>query len=256
MIHILLPAFNEAEALPGLVERLASALAEREFRVLVLDDGSPDATAEVARKLAAEGRPVELLRHEKNLGLGETVRDLFREAAARSSSGDFIIRMDADGTQDPGIIPEMLAALTAGADVVVASRYRAGAEERGVPFLRRVLSRAASLVFRLVFPARGLRDYSSGFRACRAEILKKAHEVWGARFVELTRFGFAPTVEKVLKLRALGARFAEVPIRLASAEKKKPSRLRLLPTALGCLRLLLAGLNPWGELRKKVVSSR
>jgi dolichol-phosphate mannosyltransferase len=179
------------------------------------------------------------------------------KATARAAPADFVVRLDADGTQDPALVPELLACLEqGGADVAVASRYLARASEQGVPLVRRLLSWKANLIFRLLFPSPGLSDYSCGFRAYRAALLARAAATWGADFVALERCGFAVTVEKLLKLRALGARFAEVPLRLDYAAKKSPSRLRLWSTALGCARLVVWGLNPWSRLRRVARQAR
>ena len=214
MITVVLPAYNEQAALPHLLPRLAAVRAEHDLplQVIVVDDGSADATAAVVSEWSAREGWVRLVRHERNMGLSQALRTGF--AAALESAGgpgDVIVTLDADNTQPPEIIPDMLQALDSGLDVVVASRFQPGAEVHGVPAMRRLYSQVMSLLFRTAFPIRGVRDYSCGFRAYRAGTLRRAHEQYGEEFI--TEQGFACMVEVLFQLDRLpGTRFGEVPM--------------------------------------------
>jgi dolichol-phosphate mannosyltransferase len=149
-------------------------------------------------------------------------------AAELASPGDVIVTLDADATQDPGYAPGMADKIAEGFDVVVASRYAAGAEQRGTSPLRRILSLGAGALLAIVFPTKGVRDYSCGFRAIDADFLSRAIDAYGGHMIESP--GFSATPELLLKLRAAGARFAEVPFTLRYDEKEGASKIRIWRT--------------------------
>lgn len=235
-VHVVLPAFDEAENLPALLAALAKTLAHlgRPARVVLVDDGSRDGTADVARGFAAR-LPLTVLRHERNLGLGRTLADGLARALRDAADGDAIVTMDADDTHPPAVIPSLLAALDAGADVAVASRYVAGARLRGVPLARRLLSRAAARLVRLLAPVPGVRDVTCGFRAYRAGALRRA-AADRAHLVDAA--GFACMLDLLLSLRDAGAALAEVPIDLRYDRKRGASKLRVWQTAAETMRVL------------------
>lgn len=238
MITVILPAYNEELALPPLLDRLAGVRARSglDLHVLVVDDGSQDATAAVVTSRSEQSPWVELLRHDHNMGLSQGLRTGFEAAAARSKPGDVIITMDADNTQPPELIDRMLGAVENGADVVIGSRFQPGAEVHGVPAMRRLYSRVMSILFRAAFPIPGVRDYSCGFRAYRAETLQRALAAYGDGFI--TEQGFACMVEVLFQLDRLhGVRFAEVPMVLHYDLKPTETKMNVLRTIRDTLRL-------------------
>ncbi|HQA70068.1 MAG TPA: glycosyltransferase family 2 protein [Aggregatilineales bacterium] len=214
MIQVILPAYNEEEALPCLLSRLADVRAQHglDLRALVVDDGSQDRTAAVVQEASASQPWIRLVPHARNMGLSQGLRTGFRTALAESRSpDDVIITIDADNTQPPELIPAMVEAINGGKDVVIASRFQPGAEVHGVPASRRLFSFGMSVLFRTVFPIRGVRDFSCGFRAYRAGTLQRAHDHYGEDFI--TEQGFACMVEVLFQLDHLGGvRFGEVPM--------------------------------------------
>jgi len=236
-VSIVLPAFDEAENLPTLLTALAETLARlgRPARVVLVDDGSRDGTADVARGFATR-LPLVVLRHDHNLGLGRTLADGLAYALRDADDGDAIIAMDADDTHPPAVIPALLAALDAGADVAIASRYVAGARLQGVPLRRRLLSRAAARLVRLAAPVAGVRDVTCGFRAYRAGALRRAAGPSG-RLVEAN--GFACMLDLLLALHGIGAAMTEVPIDLRYDRKRGASKLRVAHTVVETLRVLM-----------------
>lgn len=246
------PAYNEAANLPCVFERIAEAMGEagRDFEVVVCDDGSRDATPAL---LAAATRdlPLTVVTHEANLGFGVALRDALAAAASRARDDDAIVTLDADATQDPGYAPLMVDTLARGADVVVASRYAPGAAQQGTSALRRMLSRGAGALLSLTFPTPGLKDYSSGFRAIRVGALREAARRYGDRLVE--EHGFAATPELLLKLRAVGARFAEVPFTLRYDAKEGESKIRIWRTIRQYLALIWRlRTRRQGDIRMKI----
>ena len=153
MIVITLPAFNEAQTLPSLLDSIRESMQENsiEYRVVVVDDGSTDGTAEAVRSLA-QSMPITLVEHPENLGLGEAIRTGLLAALDDAEPRDIIVTMDSDNTHTPGLIARMVRGIREGNDVVIASRYRQGANIRGVPRYRRFLSFGGRVAFSMVFP--------------------------------------------------------------------------------------------------------
>jgi dolichol-phosphate mannosyltransferase len=238
MVIITLPAFNEEAALPELLLRVKEAMEENgfEYRVIVVNDGSTDGTARAVDALRGK-LPVERIDHPENRGLGEAVRTGLLHALERADDRDVIVTMDSDNTHTPGLIAGMVNGIREGNDVMIASRFRSGARVMGVPFYRSVLSRAASLLLRITFPTPGVRDFTSGYRAYRAGMLRRAFATYGDDLV--AESGFACMVDILLKLRRLGAIMNERPLILRYDFKYGVSKMHVLKTAAGTLALLL-----------------
>src|SRR5688572_5842448 len=124
MIWILLPAYNEEESFPPLVEKLERVMAELQacWRLVVVNDGSRDRTHCILADLE-QRLPLDVLTHKLNRGLGETIRDGLEYIAERAHPDDVIIRMDCDDTHEPRYIPSMLAKIDEGYEVVLTSRF-------------------------------------------------------------------------------------------------------------------------------------
>lgn len=244
-IWIVLPAYNEAVALPRLLARLdrlpeSSPELFADLRFLVVDDGSSDATAEIARLWPR----VRVARHERNLGLGQALLTGLVSALA-DPAASLVITMDADDTAGAEVVVSLATRALQGADVVIASRYRPGAVVTGVPLGRRAISRAASWLCHLTFRYPGVRDYTSGFRAYSRSFLASALSMWADRLV--TSHGVACQLELLWKgARSAGGtpRFAEVPLVLHYDRKPGRSKLNLLPAAREALAWALRPLLP------------
>jgi dolichol-phosphate mannosyltransferase len=239
MVWVVLPAFNEERDLPQLLGRIKMALTEARlpYRVLVVDDGSTDRTAEVARQ-AGETMPVLVETHEVNQGLGATIRDGLLKACELADPQDVLVTLDADNTHTPELILRMVRTVREGLDVVVASRYRPGSRVRGVPLGRRILSRVASVLFRLLFPIKGIRDYTCGYRAYRAGALQSVISRSGGTFFQ--EEGFQAMVDILLKLRRdKDLIFGEVPLILRYDLKEGASKMDIGRTIRRTLSLVV-----------------
>lgn len=235
---VVLPAYNEEANLPSLFGRIRAVMEEAHlpYRVMVVDDGSSDSTAEVSRQWA-EQMPITILQHQMNQGLGPTLRDGLNAAAEQAAPEDIIVTMDADDTHDASMIPLMVKLVEEGQDVVIGSRFQPGAVVEGVPPHRQFMSLAASWLFRTVFPTRGLRDYTSGFRAYSARALSDAISKYRGRLVD--QEGFQCMADVVLKLRRFPLRFREVPMTLRYDRKQGASKMKVARTAARTLGLIL-----------------
>jgi len=241
MIHIVVLAYNEAVALPGLLEKLNAVLSKQSepFRILVVDDGSKDGTGDAARR-SAEGLPVVVLRHAVNQGVAKAFDTGVRRAAGDAADADIIITMEGDGTNDPDCLPAMLDKFRQGFDVVCASRYAPGGAYRGFPLKRYVLSRGANALARLFFRVPGIRDYTLFYKGYRARLLKQALGRFGDRFIEGR--GFAANAEILVKTcRNRALRCAEVPMIYRYDLKSGKSKMAIVKNLVEYLKLFKAG---------------
>jgi dolichol-phosphate mannosyltransferase len=241
VIFVVLPAYNEAEALPRLLHRIASisrAHFGHSLRIIVADDGSADGTPELAHQVAAaEDLCLEVVSHAVNQGLGAAIKTGLTTALARSNDhDDVIVTMDADDTHLPGLIPRMVQMIEEGNDLVIASRFQPGARMLGIPRYRQLLSTGLSWLFRVVYPIPGARDYSCGYRAYRAGLLREAFARFGdTLFVER---GFACMVDILIKLHLVGAIVNEVPMILRYDRKPGATKMPVKKTIVQTFRLL------------------
>ena len=225
-ITVMMPAYNEEKDLPGLLDRIQNAMSEwtNNYQILVVDDGSHDRTAQIVNAAAAR-MPAKLIQHPQNMGLGAAMRTGLKAAAQDS---DVVVTLDADNSQDPMLIKSMVERLEEGFDVVIASRFQPGAQEIGVPPFRVFLSHVASAGIRTLVGYQGVRDYTCGFRAYKAETLRHLIQTFGDHFIREN--GFSCMFELLLNLRSLNARASEIPLILRYDLKEGASKMRILRT--------------------------
>lgn len=247
-LWVLLPAFNEAANLGPLLAALAESLgpAGLAYGAVLVDDGSTDETAAVAAA-AVRRHPVQVVTHDRNLGLARAMESGLRTVLAQAAPGDVLVTMDADNTHPAQLIPRMVDAIARGADVVIASRYAPGGLEEGVPPLRRMLSHGIGFLLRQRFGLSGVRDYSCGYRAYRIDLLRAAAARYGARLIESR--GFTVMAELLLKLAPFHPRVAEVPLHLRYDLKRGASKMRVVHTIGGYLELLFTRMPSAGEAK-------
>jgi dolichol-phosphate mannosyltransferase len=250
MIWILLPAYNEQRDLPRLLEKLEKALSNSDYHLVVVNDGSTDKTNEI---LAKHGKNLNLdiIGHPINRGLGETERDGFEFIAWKAKPEDTIVRIEGDDTHEPKYLFDLIEKLNEGYDVVNTSRFQPGGGQMGVDAYRAFISRSANVFMRILFGIRGVSDYSCGYRAYRASVIKDALEIYGNNFIQLRGMGFTSTLEIIVKLNMLGCRFAEVPFVLRYDQKEGGSKMVGSLTMLGYLLMALLYWWPLGGWRSQ-----
>ena len=167
-VLVIVPTYDERLSLPGTLERLRSAVPDAE--ALVVDDASPDGTGEVADAIAVRDPQVHVLHRAGKEGLGAAYLAGFAWGLARGY--DVLVEMDADGSHLPEQLPRLLAALDAGADLALGSRWVPGGSVRNWPPHRRLLSRGGNVYTRFATGI-GLHDATGGFRAFRRKVLEE-----------------------------------------------------------------------------------
>jgi len=237
-VIIVLPAFNEACRIGNLLDRIDEVLFDDglAFTVVVIDDGSTDGTAGVI-EAHTKTMPIVYRKHDHNQGLGSTIRDGLLTALSIADEHDIIVTMDSDDTHTPGLILRMVHMIREGYDVVIASRYQPEARVIGVPLVRQLLSSVASLMMRILFPIRGVKDYTCGYRAYRVSVLREAEKLYGERLFD--QDGFQCMVDILLKLRRMSVIFGEVPFILRYDYKEGGTKMDVGRTIKKTLWLLL-----------------
>jgi dolichol-phosphate mannosyltransferase len=199
---VVLPTYNEAETIADVLRRIRAAGAPVD--VLVVDDGSPDGTADVAEAMGREVGGVEVLRRPAKAGLGSAYRAGFRLGLERGY--DILMEMDADLSHDPATVSELVEAVEAGgADLAIGTRYMPGGSIPDWPWYRRAVSRIGCLYARRALGI-SARDATSGFRAYSRGALEEID----LDHVAADGYGFQ--VEMAYLVERNGGRLAEVPI--------------------------------------------
>jgi dolichol-phosphate mannosyltransferase len=189
MTVVVLPAYNEALCIGDLLNSFCEVIADEETacRLIVVNDGSTDGTRDVVNSFANR-IDLELINHPHNMGLAAAIKTGLIRAVETCVDSAVIVTMDADNSHPPGLMFSMIRLIQEGNEVVIASRYQRGAKIWGLPRYRRFLSYGAALLFRAIFPMQGVRDYTCGYRAYRAGLLKKAFQEYGDEFISNPAF--------------------------------------------------------------------
>jgi len=198
---VIIPTYLEAENIADVLGKVRSAAPH--VHVLVVDDASPDGTADLARAAGEQLGQVDVLARPGKGGLGGAYRAGFQRAF--SEGYEVVVQMDADLSHPPDRLPALLAEVDKGADIAIGSRYVKGGATANWPLVRRLLSRSANIYASLMLGL-GVHDATAGFRAYRADILQLVE----ASATKATGYGFQ--LELSYRAHRLGARIVEVPI--------------------------------------------
>ncbi len=239
MIRFVIPAYNERENIPNLLADLGPVARDLGARVIFVDDGSTDGTAEAIEE-HSDAMHLAIVRHKVNRGLGTAINSGLRAALGESQDGDAIVTLEADNTSDLSDLPRMLERFHEGADVVLASVYAPGGRILGVAPWRLAASKSVSNVFRYTGGLRDIHTLSSLYRVYRAGTLRRAAETYG--YLLVREPGFAANVELLLKLYNAGANVAEVPTVNDWSRRLGVSKMNLRPTIFAYGRLMAAHL--------------
>jgi dolichol-phosphate mannosyltransferase len=239
---VVLPTYEEAENLPGIVAAILEALPAA--TLLVVDDGSPDGTGDIADRMAVDDPRVRVRHRPGKAGLGRAYLDGFR--VALDGGAGSVIQMDADWSHDPAVLPALLAPIAEGrADLVIGSRYTRGGRVLDWGIGRRLVSRLGSIFARTVLSLRP-HDLTGGFKAWRASTLA------AIPFDGVHAGGYVFQIEMTHRASRAGARVVEVPITFQDRRvgRSKMSRKIIFEALWVVVRLR------WDELRGRRLRRR
>ena len=197
-----LPTYNERENIEAMIDALGSVLDATTDRVLVIDDGSPDGTGDIADRLAGERPWVSVLHRPVKQGIGPAYIAGFRWALAEGA--ELVLEMDCDFSHDPADVPRLIAA-AADAELVLGSRYAPGGGTANWGLVRRIVSRGGCL-YAQVFLGLRVRDLTGGFKCFRRAALEAID------LDALSAHGYAFQIEATYRVSRAGLRVREVPI--------------------------------------------
>jgi dolichol-phosphate mannosyltransferase len=236
-IWVIIPTFNEAANLEGIVRAAMTELdrvAAGDYRILIVDDNSPDGTGKIADSLAGELDALEVLHRPGKAGLGQAYLAGFAQALA--GGAQLVIEMDADFSHDPHYLPALISA-TSNADLVLGSRYVPGGGVRDWGLLRKLISRGGGLYARLILGVK-VHDLTGGFKCIKREVLE------GIELSTVRAEGYVFQIEVTYRALLAGFTVREVPIVFAdrtAGKSKMSSRIALeamwlVPTLRGTAR--------------------
>jgi dolichol-phosphate mannosyltransferase len=197
------PTYDERENVEPLVRALGDVLDLERDRVLVIDDGSPDGTGEIADRLAGELPWLDVLHRGRKEGIGRAYLAGFDRAL--ETDAELVLEMDCDFSHDPADVRRLIAACESGADLALGSRWVDGGGTENWGLLRRLISRGGSLYARVVLGV-GVRDLTGGFKCFRRAVLETIdRDAIAAR-------GYGFQIEGTYRALRAGFRVVEVPI--------------------------------------------
>ncbi|MCZ7589313.1 MAG: polyprenol monophosphomannose synthase [Gaiella sp.] len=200
---VCVPTYNERDNVEPLVRALGEVLDTSRDGVLVIDDGSPDGTGEIADRLATELPWVDVLHRERKEGIGRAYLAGFTRVLA--TGAELVLEMDCDFSHDPSDVARLIAACEEGADLALGSRWVAGGGTENWGLVRRVISRGGSLYARVVLGV-GVRDLTGGFKCFRRRVL----ETIDLDAIAARGYGFQ--IEGTYRALRAGFRVVEIPI--------------------------------------------
>lgn len=230
-VVVVLPTYNELENLP----HIAPEIVAHGYRLLIVDDNSPDGTGRLADSLAIEVPEISVLHRETKAGLGPAYAAGFDRALAEGA--EIVVEMDADFSHDPADLPRLVEAIGRGADLAIGSRYVPGGATPDWPIHRKLISRGGNLYARTMLGI-PIRDATAGFRAYTAEALRKLPY----RVAEASGYGFQ--VEMAWRAHQAGLQVVEVPI--SFRDRTRGTSKMGFPIVIEAMRLV----TMWGLARR------
>ena len=204
-VLVIIPTYNERENIAAIVGRVRS----HDYDVLIVDDGSPDGTGDIADELAEADPHVHVVHRADKQGLGPAYANGF--TVGLEMGAEVLCEMDADFSHDPDDLPRLVDAVSDGADLAIGSRYVPGGGTEGWPWHRRFLSWGGNQYARFALGL-SVRDATAGFRAFRDTTIRKV----SPESCEASGYGFQ--VEMAWRTERAGLRIAEVPITFRERE--------------------------------------
>jgi len=228
----MLPMYNEENAIIDLLDNINKVreLLSDPFLLVIVDDGSKDNSVAKVKNYAVQHPDfkIKIIPHERNMGLGQAMRTGIYYLAKTVADNDIVFTMDADNTHNPEYIFDLIDKIDDGNEVVVASRYCGGGDEKGLKLHRKILSRGASGLLAFVFDCKGIRDYTCGYRAYKGTLLKQAYGLYGEKLI--CENGFTCMAELLIKVHPLARSAGEIPMVLRYDLKAGASKMKIVKT--------------------------
>jgi dolichol-phosphate mannosyltransferase len=203
-LAIVIPTYNEAETIPSLIKELFEKIKQivEKLDVLIIDDSSPDGTANIARKLGEKYEKITVIQRPKKMGLGAAYKEGFRYILEKLDS-ELVVQMDADHSHQPSEISTMLEKIK-NFDYIIASRHVNGSDVIGWGIGRKMTHTIAGAIAGSCAKLE-IKDSTSGFRMFKKKTLEKID------FQKIRSDGFAFQIEVLYQLKQLGMKGLEVP---------------------------------------------
>ncbi len=207
---IIIPTYNEKENIKNVIE--ATLKQDKSLHILIVDDNSPDGTADIVKKMMKKDKRIDIIERAKKMGLGTAYVKGFKYALEHDF--DFIFEMDADFSHNPSNIPRFLDKIKEGYDIVIGSRYIEGVSVINWPMSRLLLSYFANIYARVVTGV-PVNDLTGGFKCYRASKLKELD------LNSIKSDGYSFQIEITSKLYYRKAKIIEIPIIFTDRVKGK-----------------------------------
>lgn len=236
-LYVIVPVLNEAPNLPRLFnafQRLQSAYPTYDKQIILIDDGSTDDTASVARELGTKLQ-LTVISHDGNKGPGYAFGTAFAFLADRLCNDDWVLTLEGDNTSRLELLSQMFHRADEGYDVILASPYLYGGGIVNTVPLRVLLSKAANLFVKEILGLEGLVTVSSFYRLYRGSAILALQRIYGERIIERT--GFECMVEMLMKMVFLHTSISEVAMVLDSSVRIGKSKMKIMRTMRGYLAL-------------------
>ena len=242
-IFYILPAFNESLNIISLLKKFDNFYKKKNISIIIVfvDDGSTDDSVKkiisIKKKIFKKIK-IKIINHKKNYGLGVALKTGFNFCFKFAHADDVIVTMDTDNSHTIDLSFKMIKKIISdNNDVVIESRYRENSKTKGLDYLRKILSVGAALLFKIFFPIKNVRDYTSGFRAFKVKKIRNISKKTKNFFSET---GFSASADILLKLYSFKKElnFQELPINLRYDLKQGRSKMKILKTIYLNLRLI------------------
>ncbi len=210
MIHVIvvIPTYNEKINIVRLINEIKELYYNGDISIsfLIVDDNSPDGTAQVVKEMASNDPKIYLIQRPGKLGLGSAYMDAFKQILNnKKNSFDIIIQMDADFSHPPQLIKNMVNLITTDeAEVVIGSRYLKGGSSKNWPMYRKIISKGANIIANLILNTK-IKDVTSGYRAFKSTALRQLS------FVDIHSKGYEYQIESLYRLSKMNIKIKELP---------------------------------------------
>lgn len=233
MIYFLAPFYNEEEFLEKFINDLiqsATKYFKHKYKIILVNDGSSDGSLNIVKKFQKR-YPLILISYKPNMGVDIAFKKGFKKILEISKKGDLVITLESDNTSDLKILPKIVEKASEGADIVLASCYAKQGGIHGTGAFRQVASRLVNFILYVIFPIKGVKTYSSFYRAYKVETLEKIWKAYGNDLIK--QKGFACMVEILIKCSKLPVKIEEVPMILRWENRRGKSKMKIGKTVAG-----------------------